>query len=75
MFWSRRHRKARPAPQGSSPEDIERARREAEAARMQLHQVEAQAPRVETAAEKLTRIHRENNIGPRFWAAVGQRRA
>ena len=75
MFWSRRHRKTPPAPKGSSPEDIERAKREADAARAQLHQVEAQAPQVETAAEKLVRIHRENNIGPRFWAAVGQRRA
>lgn len=75
MFWSRRHRKTPPAPKGSSPGDIERAKREAKAARDMLHQVEAQAPKVETAAETLTRMHRENNIGPRFWAAVGQRRA
>jgi hypothetical protein len=40
-----------------------------------LHQVEARKPEVETAAEELIRFHRENNIGPRFWAAMGQRRA
>ncbi len=75
MFWSRRRRKPLPAPQESSQEDIERAKREAAAARDQLHRVQEQEPGVETAAEKLTRVRRENNIGPRFWDAVSQRRA
>jgi hypothetical protein len=75
VFWSRRRHRTPPAPQGSTPEDVERARREAQRAREQLHRVEAQAPQAESAAETLTRLRRENNIGPRFWAALGQRRA
>jgi len=79
VFWSRR-RHRRPAPVPDPPaettqENIERAKEEARSARDQLRKVELQAPAVETAAEKLQRIQRENNIGPRFWEALGQRRA
>jgi hypothetical protein len=58
-----------------TPEDIERAAQEAERSRATLHRVQAQTPEVETTAQHLERKLRENNIGPRFWAALGERRA
>lgn len=78
MAWIRRRRKAqrRPAaPVGPTPAEIERAAQEAERSRATLHKVQAQTPEVETTAQHLERKLRENNIGPRFWAALGERRA
>lgn len=79
MAWIRRRVKGkkRPAnpPAGPTPADIERAAQEAQRARATLHQVEAQTPEVETTAQHLERKLRENSIGPRFWAALGERRA
>lgn len=76
MGWIRKRRHPRvPPPVGPTPAEIELAAREAAAARHQLNRVEAQAPEVETKAQGLERRLRENNIGPRFWAALGEKRA
>lgn len=57
-------------PEPRSPERLEAARQAAREAEATLGQVLSQAPEVEAQAERAERIHRENNLGPRFWAAV-----
>lgn len=77
MAWMRswkirraRRRAALTPPSPPAPERLEEARQAARDAEAVLGQVLNQAPAVEERAAKAERIHRENNLGPRFWAAV-----
>ena len=78
MWWTRwTRRKDAPIPDPPAtpcPQELERARKAAQEAHQELEQVEAQTPAVEARAAKLEALRAENNIGPKFWKAVGERR-
>lgn len=55
--------------------DVGLARDALEAERARLASVQARDPEVDARSAHLDQIHKANNLGPKFWAAVGQRRA
>lgn len=69
MGWRRAIRDRWAPPPPPPPEEIEEARAEAEQAEALLAECEALTPAIERRARTLEKIRRENNLGPRFWAA------
>lgn len=61
-----------PAP--PSAERLTAARQESERATEVLHQVCRRDPIVRARQARADEIYRENNLGPKFWAALGDRR-
>jgi hypothetical protein len=71
--WMRRDRHT--APPAPDPRRINEARRAAESAGQELNAVRERNPEVEASAASATRLLRENNLGPAFMKALGQRGA
>jgi hypothetical protein len=69
FFWKRRQR---PVPREPDPEALRRAREAAELARQQLAEAESRESEVTQLSDSLERTDRVNNLGPRFWAALGR---
>jgi len=56
------------------PGTVRRAEQAADHAAEVLDRVERQDDQVRKVSARADRILRENNLGPRFWAALGDRR-
>lgn len=65
---NRRERYTPPEPEPLDESIVEDATAELEA-------VSSHDDEIEQARARLLKIHRDNALGPRFWAAVGERRA
>lgn len=74
MIWPKRRRRKYIPPPPPPPARMERARREARRAHIQLENAEAQEPEITERAAELEEALIRNNLGPKFWAAVAARR-
>lgn len=74
-MWKRRKRRQHLAPPPPDPHRLERARQEAQRAHQQLDNARAQDEEVTERSEHLEEVLVNNNLGPKFWAAVAARRA
>lgn len=75
MRWPFKKRQKRYEPPDHPPESLERARLEASKAYEVLEDVQSHDTEVSERSEHLEGVLAENNLGPKFWAAVAARRA
>jgi hypothetical protein len=75
MIWPFKNRRKRYVPPDHPPESLARAREEANKAHEQLKDVQSHDPEVTERSEHLEGVLAENNLGPKFWAAIAARRA
>lgn len=73
-FLARRRHAALEVPEPPSAERMSAAKQEAERATEVFRQVCRRDPLVRARQARADEIYRENNLGPKFWAALGDRR-
>jgi hypothetical protein len=71
FFRNRHHRATYVPPEPEEPVSESTV----EEAREQLYAISERDSEIDGERAKLLKIQRENALGPRFWAAVGERRA